>query len=123
MVLFRLDFLQGELSSEVQHLFWRGKVETLSGSVVEHLHHFFNFLGRNLMEVGPSWEELPHKTIQVLNRWFLPGGMWPGEVEWNVHFLLYLLVAGKFFAAVSCYSLHWQFPAAKQKAKSTQCFF
>lgn len=68
-----LGFLWGELSSGVQHFFWRGKVETLSGSIVEHLHHFFHFLGRDLMEVGPSREELPYETIQVLNRRFLPG--------------------------------------------------
>ena len=66
-------FLGGELSSGVQHFFWRGKVETLSGSIVEHLYHFFHFLGRDLMEVGPSREELPYEAIQVLNRRFLPG--------------------------------------------------
>ena len=69
----KINFPGGELSSGVQHFFWRGKVETLSGSIVEHLHHFFHFLGRDLMEVGPSREELPYETIQVLNRRFLPG--------------------------------------------------
>lgn len=71
-----------QLTARAQHQLWLGSVHLLSGAELHRRIHVCSHEGEPSHPTGPSWQQLPEQSMQLVRRWLCHPETWL-VVDWE----------------------------------------